>query len=361
MSKRPELTAAERALPYAKFYDLPITPIPEEKLAVLAAGPIDPSLALKIEDRNDLFKPGYLPCEIGYCVMPNGTGFLANRTEMPGVTPEMFEWWFAWHSLEDLRYRIWDPEDHYYARQQMREKTLDQSLPMRERTWGTVHHVLEDIGPGPDELVLEFRYPHELGYEEEKVGTDACAALICANGHGPADVPDRYSLTDVAAFTRWYLSDYPVQVRVREDGLLVAGGPKGSTWKHPFVLDMDVLKTIPFWFAGLFLLALLGVLGLTALVLGRQFRREQQERDFARSDWINGISLFVVVFVIYPMGYSIYRAADLPRTLLPGAIATGAFGITMTAVPGTPQIQNLIPTDYYGTTTAQTGATQMME
>ncbi len=61
MSKRPELTAAERALPYAKFYDLPITPIPEEKLAVLAAGPIDPSLALKIEDRNDLFKPGYLP------------------------------------------------------------------------------------------------------------------------------------------------------------------------------------------------------------------------------------------------------------------------------------------------------------
>ena len=35
-----------------------------------------------------------------------------------------------------------------------------------------------------------------------------------------------------------------------------------------------------------------------------------------------GISLFVVVFVIYPMGYSIYRAADLPRTLLPGAIAT---------------------------------------
>ena len=61
----------------------------------------------------------------------------------------------------------------------------------------------------------------------------------------------------------------------------MAGGPKGSTWKHPFVLDMDVLKTIPFWFAGLFLLALLGVLGLTALVLGRQFRREQPDRGGA--------------------------------------------------------------------------------
>jgi len=63
-----------------------------------------------------------------------------------------------------------------------------------------------------------------------------------------------------------------------------------------------------------------------------------------------GISLFVVVFVIYPMGYAIYRAADIPRTYLPGAIAFGAFGITMTSIPGTPQIQNLIPMQFYGTT-----------
>ena len=65
-----------------------------------------------------------------------------------------------------------------------------------------------------------------------------------------------------------------------------------------------------------------------------------------------GISLFVVVFVIYPMGYAIYREANLPRTLLPGAIAYGAFGITMTCLPGSPQIQNIIPTSYYGTTAA---------
>lgn len=63
-----------------------------------------------------------------------------------------------------------------------------------------------------------------------------------------------------------------------------------------------------------------------------------------------GISLFVVVFVIYPMGYAIYREANLPRTLLPGAIAFGAFGITMTAIPGSPQIQNMIPTEIYHTT-----------
>ena len=62
MPQRAPLTAEERALPYAKFYDLPITPIPEEKLAVLSGGPMDPALAMKIEDRNDLFLPGDLPC-----------------------------------------------------------------------------------------------------------------------------------------------------------------------------------------------------------------------------------------------------------------------------------------------------------
>jgi hypothetical protein len=45
----------------------------------------------------------------------------------------MFEWWMAWHALEDLRYRIWDSEDHFYARQQMREKVLDSGVPMREK------------------------------------------------------------------------------------------------------------------------------------------------------------------------------------------------------------------------------------
>jgi hypothetical protein len=184
MNTRPELTAAEKNLSYAKYYYLPMTPVPEEKLKILAAGPIDPKLALPIERRNELFKPGYFECEIGYCVMPDGTGYVANRTFFPGSTAEMFEWWFAWHALEDLRYRIWDPEDHFFARQQNREKALDQSLPMRERTWGTVHRILEDVGGGPEEIILNFRYPSELGYQEELVGTEYCSTMMCANGYG---------------------------------------------------------------------------------------------------------------------------------------------------------------------------------
>ena len=63
-----------------------------------------------------------------------------------------------------------------------------------------------------------------------------------------------------------------------------------------------------------------------------------------------GISLFVVVFAMYPLGLELFREANITRKLLPGAIALGSFTFTMTAIPGTPQIQNIIPTNYYGTT-----------
>ncbi|WP_408956013.1 GntP family permease [Natroniella sp. ANB-PHB2] len=62
-----------------------------------------------------------------------------------------------------------------------------------------------------------------------------------------------------------------------------------------------------------------------------------------------GISLFVVVFTMYPLAMGIFKEADLPRRLIPGSIALGAFTFTMTAIPGTPQIQNIIPTEFFGT------------
>lgn len=63
-----------------------------------------------------------------------------------------------------------------------------------------------------------------------------------------------------------------------------------------------------------------------------------------------GISLFVVVFAMYPLALELFRAANITRKLIPGAIALGSFTFTMTAIPGTPQIQNLIPMSHFGTT-----------
>ncbi|MCS2610681.1 GntP family permease [Halomonas dongshanensis] len=62
-----------------------------------------------------------------------------------------------------------------------------------------------------------------------------------------------------------------------------------------------------------------------------------------------GVSLFVVAFAIYPIGRELFRQADIPKRLIPAAIALGAFTFTMTALPGTPAIQNAIPIPYFET------------
>ncbi len=63
-----------------------------------------------------------------------------------------------------------------------------------------------------------------------------------------------------------------------------------------------------------------------------------------------GVSLFVVVFAVYPFAAELFRASDIPKRLIPGTIALGAFTFTMDSLPGTPQIQNIIPTAFFGTT-----------
>ncbi len=63
-----------------------------------------------------------------------------------------------------------------------------------------------------------------------------------------------------------------------------------------------------------------------------------------------GVSLFVVVFAVYPFAVELFRAARIPKRLMPAALALGAFSFTMDALPGTPQIQNIIPTAFFHTT-----------
>ena len=63
-----------------------------------------------------------------------------------------------------------------------------------------------------------------------------------------------------------------------------------------------------------------------------------------------GVSMFVVPFAVYPFALTMFKDAQYPRRLIPGCIALGSFTFSMTAMPGSPQIQNMIPAKYFGTT-----------
>jgi hypothetical protein len=140
-----------------------------------------------------LFDLGNLPGEFGWWLMDDGTALIANQTFFPNVTGEMFDWWFAWHPIDRLRYAIWDNEDHYDVYLEDPAKARDLSLSMQERHWGSVHNIWEDIGTGSVDLLrIHFTKPSELGYDMTKIGTEACNALVCANVKviGSGDMPD---------------------------------------------------------------------------------------------------------------------------------------------------------------------------
>jgi hypothetical protein len=158
---------------------------PKKNLSVMVA-PMDSSKALLPEGLNALLKPGYLASEAGWCVMPNGSGYVSCLTKMPGVTPRMIDWWFAWHPLEPLRYKIWWPEGHFDLKISgaARERILDPEVPMAEKNHGLIHHVFEDIGGGaPDKIRIRFMSPEDYGFDMSRFKPPNASTLVAGVGY----------------------------------------------------------------------------------------------------------------------------------------------------------------------------------
>lgn len=62
-----------------------------------------------------------------------------------------------------------------------------------------------------------------------------------------------------------------------------------------------------------------------------------------------GVSLFVVMFAVGPILYTMFQEADLPRHLIAAVLFAGSCTFTMTCLPGSPQLTNIIPSQYLGT------------
>ena len=167
LGKKVGVSKEEKSLPYYKFFEREMAKIPAEKIALLdkpSESEIVPfeqkNLFLRGEDKNF--------CQIGYGVAKNGVGFVCNETYMQNVKPEMLDWWFAWHSVgSDLRYKIWDPEDHYFARADNAAYVCDEKVPVNQKTWGVNHYIIEDIGNGPGFLKIGFKRPADYGLDEK--------------------------------------------------------------------------------------------------------------------------------------------------------------------------------------------------
>lgn len=174
-------TEEERMEPEFKYYDPVFAPLAPEVAAAISGGPVDCSMATPFERIGDLLEPGYLSVENGYCLNPDGTGFVAVKTDFPGATAEMIQWWFWWHANEDLRYKIWCPGDHYAISVANVAQASDRSLSYEQRRVGNTHFPYENTGNGVYELAIHFVPSESFGLDPSQFAAAGVEAMVCAN------------------------------------------------------------------------------------------------------------------------------------------------------------------------------------
>jgi hypothetical protein len=107
--------------------------------------------------------------------LANGQIVVACLTEMPGVTSQMWDWWFSWHGYTSERYQLWHPKDHVAS--SMAEDRRH-APTVRERWVGNVSFVDEYIGGAMQRLAIRFVEPASVGLDQSRV--DEVGVAICA-------------------------------------------------------------------------------------------------------------------------------------------------------------------------------------
>ncbi|MGH2727561.1 MAG: DAPG hydrolase family protein, partial [Actinomycetota bacterium] len=161
--KYPGYSEADRRLPYAKYFSgRTSTPQPVIDEA-LARGPLRPHHVPPLSAMAKEFAaPGYSPVETGYGRLDNGRVWVATLTDMPGVRPEMWDWWFGWHSDASAKYKLWHPDAHRFAAIK-RAFPADAPLTDRQRYIGNVSYIDEYIGDHEAQAQIAFVDPSEFG------------------------------------------------------------------------------------------------------------------------------------------------------------------------------------------------------
>ncbi|MEL0027359.1 MAG: hypothetical protein VW625_01635, partial [Perlucidibaca sp.] len=140
--------------------------------AALAQGAVAHELLPPVSRAGELQAAGYLPVETGYAVGPDGGAHIAVLTPMPGVAPAMWDWWFAWHGSEALRYKLWHPRAHL-------DVAWADGRADLMRYVGRTSEVTEYVGAEAFRARVSFVPPARMGLDEVRLA-EAGEVAICA-------------------------------------------------------------------------------------------------------------------------------------------------------------------------------------
>lgn len=168
------------ASPYAAFFNAKMAALPAHVTEALLVGAQAHELFPSVERANELLSNKDWPVETGYTAAPDGSMRIFVLTDMPAVTPAMWDWWFAWHGSEAQRYKLWHPRAHVDVRWSDGRDDLDHYV-------GRTSNVIEYVGAQYLKLTIRFVPPGTLGIDEAELKTRGEVA-ICARG-GLAGTP----------------------------------------------------------------------------------------------------------------------------------------------------------------------------
>jgi len=167
---------ADRAKPYAAFFQDRTLPIQDHAREAMIRGPVPAEHGLRLSEAvAAMTRSGYLPCETGYTVNADGLVVVSVSTDMPGVTGEMWDWWFAWHGAETAPYKLWHPDAHLYS-SMGQDRTAIPGLSDRQRYVGNVSYVDEYLGAEATPLTVRFIDQERFGFAAPRAGETVIVA-----------------------------------------------------------------------------------------------------------------------------------------------------------------------------------------
>ncbi|MCO6181114.1 DAPG hydrolase family protein [Ciceribacter sp. RN22] len=216
---------AVRSSPYASHLDADLS-VPSEAAKAIQSGPLDSSRTLtpSAENLNVLIDPEYKTAEHGYAVLGDQMAYAQSHMFMPGVTTDMFKWWFTWHPIEKERYMLWFPQAHIDNSVEDPSRLANPSLSYEERLYGNPNRIQEWIGPSRLDAIIHFTDPSLLGFDGDKLrklGFTASASGVCYATPAP-DIPftlmvhlARDTPAGLELFSRYWIGAHPDMARFR--------------------------------------------------------------------------------------------------------------------------------------------------
>jgi len=171
--------------PFGKFFKPEMAALPSHVVEALQHGPQGGMALSAFDDAATVADEGYQQTENGYGVLEDGSYEVSVRTDMPGVTPAMWVWWFGWHGCDSRRYKLWHPRAHLSAA--WKDAEQDGGRAGARRYIDRWSMISEYIGSALLNGAIQFVGPTTMGLPPDS--DDAVA--ICArlgSGDAPVDV-----------------------------------------------------------------------------------------------------------------------------------------------------------------------------